>query len=184
MINMPIRTIVFPSHLSSELFFKVAHKLIEGKTNNRLPRTGSLYALCQGTMNSSGNIIANLSLGCGSLPTALDFTMFPYIFRMVNVPLSSYFTFSFWMSSGPYFCSGIFLLKMLRSVFTSRGALLLSVALSPVMDIFFMACFAFSPETQRSLAFVKFRKGFEFFTFRASSFLKSIHGDFVIQINN
>lgn len=184
MINMPIRTIVFPSHFGSELLFKMAHKLIKGIADDRLPGTGSLYAFCQGAMNPSSNIIANLPLGCSSLPATLDLAMLPHMFRMVSIPSLSYFTFSFWMSSGPYFCSGIFLLKMLRSVFTSRGTLLLSVALSPVMDILFMACFAFSPETQRSLAFVKFRKGFEFFTFRASSFLKSIHGDFVIQINN
>lgn len=184
MINMPIRTVVFPGHFGSELLFKMAHKLIEGISNDRFPGTGSLDAFCQGSVDPSGDVIANLSFRCGSLSSALDFAMFPHIFGMVNVPLPSYFTFSFWMSSGPCFGASIFLFKMLCSVFTSRGALLLSVALAPVMDIFFMACFAFSPESQWSLAFVKFRKGFEFFTLRASSFLKSIHGDFVIQINN
>lgn len=184
MINMPIRTVVFPGHFGSELLFKMAHKLIEGISNDRFPGTGSLHAFCQRTVDSSGNIIANLSFRCGSLPAALDFAVFSCEFGVVSFPSSSYLTFSFWMVFCPSCGTIVFLFKVFNSVFSSGSTFLFPVAFSPFANIFTMAKLAFSPETIRPFAFMEFRKWLKLFTFRTSSFLKGNHINFVIQIND
>lgn len=184
MINMPIRTVVSPSHIGSKLTLKMVHELIKGKANDRFPGTASLYAFCQGSVDPSGDVIANLSFRCGSLSSALNFAVFSCEFGVVSFPSSSYLTFSFWMVFCPSCGTIVFLFKVFNSVFSSGSTFLFPVAFSPFANIFTMAKLAFSPETIRPFAFMEFRKWLKLFTFRTSSFLKGNHINFVIQIND